>query len=71
MDYFILRNEETGELEKLGRFQNGIGEQFCDDHWESDASLYSLQFDGLLEKISEAEAEEIIAEQFSSEKIAA
>lgn len=71
MEYVVLRDEETGEIEKLGRFQNGLAEQFCKDHWESDASLFSLQFDGLLEKISETEAERIITEQFTREKIAA
>ena len=71
MEYVVLRDEETGKIEKLGRFQNGLAEQFCKDHWESDASLYSLQFDGLLEKISGAEVEKIIAEQFAREKIAA
>jgi hypothetical protein len=72
MEYVILRNEETGEIEKLGRFlKNGLGEQFCDDHWESDSSLYSLMFDGLLEDISEIEAEKIIAQRLKQEKIAA
>lgn len=72
MDYFILRDEETGEIEKIGRFlENGLAEQFCAGHWESDASLYSLMFDGLLEEISETEAEKIIAEILKREKIAA
>ncbi len=72
MDYFILRDEETGEIEKIGRFlENGLTEQFCGDHWESDASLYSLMFDGLLEEVSEIEAEKIIAEILKHEKIAA
>jgi len=72
MEYVALRDEETGEIEKIGRFsENGIAEQFCDDHWESDASLYSLQFDGLLESISEAEAAKIISQQQTREKIAA
>ena len=71
MEYVVLRDEETGEIEKIGRFQNGLAEQFCDDHWESDASLYSLQFDGLLENISESEAAKIITQQQRREKIAA
>ncbi len=72
MEFVILRDEETGEIEKIGRFsENGIAEQFCEDHWESDASLYSLQFDGLLEEISETLAEKIIAEILEREKIAA
>lgn len=72
MEYVILKDEETGEIEKIGRFRkNGIAEQFCDGVWESDASLYSLQFDGLLENISEAEAAKIIAQYQTPEKIAA
>ena len=72
MEYVILRDEETGEIEKIGRFRaNGIAEQFCEDHWQSDASLYSLQFDGLLENTSETEAAKIIARHQAREKIAA
>jgi len=72
MEYVILRDEETGEIEKVGRFlENGIAQQFCGDRWESDASLYSLQFDGLLENISETEAADVIAQQQKREKIAA
>lgn len=72
MEYVILRDEGTGEIEKIGRFlENGIAEQFSDDRWESDASLYSLQFDGFLENISETEAAKIIAQQQNREKIAA
>ena len=72
MEYVVLRDEETGEIEKLGRFlENGLTEQFCNDRWERDSSLYSLQFDGLLEGISEAEAKKIIAQQQMRGKIAA
>lgn len=72
MEYVILKDEKTGEIEKIGRFLgNGLAEQFYRDHWESDASLYSLMFDGLLEEISEAEAEKIIALQRRPEKVAA
>lgn len=71
MEYVILKNEETGEIEKIGRFrENGVAEHFCNNHWESDASLYSMQFDGFLENISETEAAQIITQQ-SREKIAA
>jgi hypothetical protein len=72
MEHIVLRDEETGEIEKIGRFlENGLAEQFCDGQWESDGSLYSLMFDGLLEDISEAEAEKIIARIISREKVAA
>lgn len=72
MEYVILRNEKTGKVEKIGRFsENGLAEQFCDGQWESDSSLYSLMFDGLLEDISEIEAEKTINRIVSHEKIAA
>ncbi len=72
MEYVILKDEETGKIEKIGRFlKNGIAEQFCDDHWESDASLYSLQFDGLLEEISKIEARKIIVQQMARARFAA
>jgi hypothetical protein len=68
MEYVVLRDEETGKVEKLGRFlKNGIAQQFCNNRWESDSSLYSLQFDGFLEEISETEANKIIAHLYSLE----
>lgn len=64
MQYVILRDEETGKIEVIGRFRKyGIGETFLNDKWESNSLLYSLQFDGLLEEISETEAKKLIAKQ--------
>lgn len=72
MEYVALKNEKTGEIEKLGRFsKEGLAEQLTESGWQSDSSLYSLMFDGLLEEISEAEVEKIIAQQIENEKIAA
>jgi hypothetical protein len=72
MDYFILRDEETGEIEKIGRYKdNGIAESLRFGKWVTDYVLDSEMFDGLLEKISDAEAEKIIALQHRSEPIAA
>lgn len=72
MDYFILRDEETGEIEKIGRYRdNGIAESLRFGKWVRDRILDSEMFDGLLEQVSEAEAEKIIAEQLTREKIAA
>ena len=72
MDYFILRDEETGEIEKIGRYRdNGIAESLRFGTWVRDRILDSEMFDGLLEQVSEAEAEKIIAEQLTREKIAA
>jgi hypothetical protein len=72
MDYFILRDEETGEIEKIGRYKdNGIAESLRFGEWVTDYVLDSEMFDGLLEKISETEAEKIITLQHKSEPIAA
>jgi hypothetical protein len=72
MEYVILRDEETGEVEKLGRFrETGITEQFVNGEWVSDRALYSELFDGLLEEISASAAAKIIAQQKTRAKIAA
>lgn len=72
MDYFILRDEETGEIEKIGRYGNdGIAESLRFGKWVEDYVLDREMFDGLLEKISEAEAEKLIDLQHQREKIAA
>ncbi len=72
MEYVILRDEETGEIEKLGRFkETGVTERFHNGEWVRDRILYSEMFDGLLEEISETEAHKIISSQVEREKIAA
>ena len=72
MDYFILRDEETGEIEKIGRYgDDGIAESLRFGNWVEDYVLDSEMFDGLLEQISETEAEKIITQILKQEKIAA
>ena len=72
MAYFILRDEETGKIEKIGRYrENGIAESLRFGEWRRDRILDSEMFDGLLEQVSEAEAEQLIALHFAREKIAA
>ncbi len=72
MDYFILRDEETGEIEKIGRYRdNGIAESLRFGEWVRDRILDSEMFDGLLEQVSEAKAEQIIAKMLKEERIAA
>ncbi len=64
MQYVVLRDEESGEVEIVGRFlKYGIGETWLDGKWQSDSTLYSNLFDGLLENITEAEAKKLIAEK--------
>ena len=72
MDYFILRDEETGEIEKIGRYgDDGIAESLRFGEWRRDRILDSEMFDGLLEQVSEVEAQKIIVQMLKEEKIAA
>jgi hypothetical protein len=75
MKYVVLKDEETGEIEKLGRFrkdENSVDifteTYFPSAGWEKDETLYVQLLDGLLKEITEAEAKRIIATQFSREK---
>ena len=72
MEYVVSKSEKTGKIIKIGRFkEHGITESFRNGKWLRDRTLYSELLDGLLEKISESEAEKIIASQIEQEKIAA
>lgn len=72
MDYIILRNEKTGTVIKIGRYgDDGIAESLRFGNWVRDRALDGEMFDGLLEQISETEAEKIITLMLKQEKIAA
>ncbi len=78
MKYVVMKDDETGEIMSLGRFRKDKKTGYVFDEvyfpksgWQSDNTLYSNLFDGLLEEISEAEANRIIATQFSQTKQAA
>ncbi len=76
MKYVIMKNKRTGKILKLGRFSGEpdyLNEYYSplSNSWEDDNILYSELLDGLLEEISEREAKQIIATQFSREKQAA
>jgi hypothetical protein len=72
MEYVVLRDEETGKIEKLGRFgENWRQEQFYRGEWVWDEVLDRQLHDGWLEEISEAEAEKIIVKLLEQEKVAA
>ena len=72
MDYFVLRDEETGEVEKIGRYsEDGNAESLRFGEWVRDRVLDSEMFDGLLEPVSETEAKKIITKILKQEKIAA
>ena len=76
MKYVVMREDETNEVLKIGRFSGKpdfIDECYspAKNEWVQDNILYSDLLDGLLEEISEAEANRIIATQFSREKQAA
>lgn len=72
MDYFIKKNHRTGEIIKIGRYKDdGIAESLLFGKWQYDRILDREMFDGLLEEISETEAEKIISQILEREKIAA
>ncbi len=72
MEYVVLRDEKTGKVIKLGRFgDNFLQEKFHQGEWIWDSILDRELHDGWLEKISEVEAEKIIALMWRREKIAA
>jgi hypothetical protein len=78
MKYVVLKDEETDEIEKLGRFRKDeksvyifTETYFPSVGWEEDETLHRQLLDGHLEEISETEAKRIIATQFSREKQAA
>jgi hypothetical protein len=69
--YVVVRDEETNEVELIGRFDDGLDEMFIDGKWVSNGLLYSLQMDGFLEDITEAEAMKLITQKESQELQAA
>ena len=72
MQYVVMKDEETGEVQVIGRFKKvGVGEIFQDNRWQQSSDLYRLQFDCQLEEISEVEAMKIITQKQTSELQAA
>lgn len=74
MIYVVLKNDETGQIEKLGRFSAGKYPESLNDEgvWKQDVVLNSQQNDGLLEEVSSTEAQIIICRLSRElEKIAA
>lgn len=76
MKYVVMKDDETDEIMKIGRFSGKP--DYLDEYysplsntWKADNTLYSNLFDGLLEEISEAEANRLITAHFSREKQAA
>lgn len=63
MQYVVLKDEESGEIEVIGRFKRGIGEVWQNGRWESAGMLQSLLIDGLLQEISETEAKILLRAQ--------
>jgi hypothetical protein len=69
--YVVVRDEETNEVELIGRFDKGLGEIYKDGKWQTNGLIYSLQMDALLEDISEAQAMKLIAQKEPQELQAA
>ncbi len=72
MQYVVMKDEETNEIEVIGRFKEyGLGESFQNGSWEDDSLLIRLRFDGLLENISETQAMKLLSARKQDVKIAA
>jgi hypothetical protein len=78
MKYVVIKDDKTGEVMTLGRFRRDKETAYIYDEiylpksgWQEDNTLYGNLLDGLLEEISEAEANRIIATQSSQTKQAA
>ena len=69
--YVVVRDEETNEIDLIGRFDQGLAEIYKDGKWQSSGIIYRLQMDGLLEDISEAEARKLISQKQTQELQAA
>lgn len=72
MQYVVMKDEETNEIEVIGRFKKyGLGESFQKGNWEEDSLLIRLRLDGLLENISETQAMKLLSARKQDVKIAA
>ena len=63
--YVKVVDDETQEVQVVGRFQNGLPEIYKDGEWKSEGYMYSWQMDAFLENITEVEALKQIEEQKS------
>lgn len=62
--YVISKDDETNEIELIGRFSNhNLAEIWWDGKWHQSNSLYGELLDGLLDEISEAEAMKVISQR--------
>lgn len=67
MQYFLMKDEETGKPYFVSRFiTDGIGEIWKDGKWTNSAALIGMLQDGLLEEISEIEAKKLISQRSKS-----
>ena len=68
MQYVIMKDYETNEIDLIGRFKNkGIGEIWQNGKWIPYSNLISDLLDGSLENITEVEARSIIAKITSTQ----
>ena len=67
-----MKDGETNKIDFIGRFKNkGIGEIWQDGKWTPYSNLISDLLDGLLENITEPEAERLISKRQKRELQAA
>ena len=63
MQYVIMKDYETNEIDLIGRFKSkGIGEIWQNGEWIPYSNLISDLLDGLLENITEVEAKRLISQ---------
>jgi hypothetical protein len=64
MQYVVMKNEETNQIELIGRFKSpGIEEISDTDKWSQTSQLHNDLLDGMLDYITEPEALSLIAER--------
>ena len=63
--YFVVRDGATNKVNLIARFADGVPELYKNGKWKVNGFLISLLHDGRLEKITEAEAMNLIEERNS------
>ena len=63
ISYVVRKDRETREVDVIARFVDGVPEVYRDGKWKVNGFIYSMQQDGKLEYVSEAEAKRLIAER--------
>lgn len=63
--YVVRRDKKTKTVDVIARFVDGVPEVYKNGKWQVNGFIYSMQQDGKLEYVSEAEALKLIEERKS------